>query len=256
MSAGRRGVTTRRSRAGGGAAFPNLAVAGKRETKPESSTGSGTQQKRGKRERGSRGRAGRGSREAGSSRFIQQQGIFSAGLNDDGRHDKANNNIRLGEFSVRSLGRIKKEAGEEEDRLCDEKPLVTYESEWMSDEEADNEELRELLQDGFLVDLKPGKIIPLVLPETEESQFQQLAGEKIKEDVGNGCEPTTATSAPPNKKKKRSNHRLISGSSSEEEKVNMKNRLVMKKREDVEPVLDPTATSSRRAAAIMQKLQQ
>lgn len=53
----------------------------------------------------------------------------------------------------------------------------------------------------FLSDLKPGKIIPLVLPESEETQFLQLVGNKIKKEVVENGESLNISSPPPTKKK-------------------------------------------------------
>lgn len=51
----------------------------------------------------------------------------------------------------------------------------------------------------FLSDLKPGKIIPLVLPETEQEQFQQLV--KEEKNMENGCEPMDTGPLLPTKRK-------------------------------------------------------
>ncbi|VDK69623.1 unnamed protein product, partial [Anisakis simplex] len=77
--------------------LPNLAVAGKRENREQPETsgrGSSKNTKRG-RGRGGGGRGGRGRGGAGNHRdshkhvLIEQVGIFSTGLNDDGRHDRS-----------------------------------------------------------------------------------------------------------------------------------------------------------------------
>lgn len=46
-----------------------------------------------------------------------------------------------------NLGRVKKVDPEHAEKERDVNS-ITYESEWLSDEEADNEELQELLRDG------------------------------------------------------------------------------------------------------------
>lgn len=54
--------------------------------------------------------------------------------------------IAIAEFRTTNLGRVKKvdsEVAKEERNIN----AITYESEWLSDEEFDNEELQELLQD-------------------------------------------------------------------------------------------------------------
>lgn len=57
----------------------------------------------GRREREGRGRRGRiQSKETGRQVFIEQQGIFSSGLNDDGRHDRMKNSISNGKVFLQS----------------------------------------------------------------------------------------------------------------------------------------------------------
>ncbi|VDK77187.1 unnamed protein product [Litomosoides sigmodontis] len=246
MSVGGRGSSSRTSSSRRGhAPLPNLSIAGKRETKCESA---GTQRARrtGKREKEGRGRRGRiQGQETGRQLFIEQQGIFSSGLNDDGRHERVKNSIP-NELRTANPGRVKKLDPEnvknERDINC-----VTYESEWLSDEEADNEELQELLRDGFLSDLKPGKVIPLVLPETEQEQFQQLV--KIEKNVENGCESMDMDCLLPTKKKRKDSQH------SEYEFQKDVKKPQPKELESVSTVLDPTTESSRRAAIIMRKIQ-
>lgn len=50
----------------------------------------------------------------------------------------------------------------------------------------------------FLSDLKPGKLIPLVLPETEQKQFQHLL--KELKNVKNGCDAIDTGPVLPTKK--------------------------------------------------------
>uniref|UniRef100_A0A915PXH3 DNA-directed RNA polymerase III subunit RPC4 n=1 Tax=Setaria digitata TaxID=48799 RepID=A0A915PXH3_9BILA len=245
MSVGGRGSSSRGNiLKRGNVPLPNLSIAGKRETKCEP-TGTRGARRGGKRERGGRGRSGHGnrSRERGRQQFIEQQGIFSSGLNDDGRHD------RTKKFRIANLGRVKKVDPES---VTNERGgnSTTYESEWLSDEEGDNEELRELLRDGFLSDLKPGKVIPLVLPETEQEQFQQLV---IKEEkyTENGGEMDTGSMLP-TKKKKKDNQQLKSECMFEEDIKKPQ----LKALETVNIALNPTETSSQRAAAIIRKIKE
>ncbi|VDO38652.1 unnamed protein product [Onchocerca flexuosa] len=247
MSVGGRGSSSRGSiLKRGHVPLPNLSIAGKRETKCES-TGTRENRRGGRRERGERGRYGRGrGRETGRQLFIEQQGIFSSGLNDDGRHNRIKSSI-TNELRTTNLGRVKKVDSEDakEERNVN---AITYESEWLSDEEFDNEELRELLQDTFLSDLKPGKVIPLVLPETEQEQFHQLI--KEEQNVENGCESMDTSSLSPTKRKKKDNQHFKSECEFEDVKKPQSKEL-----ETNNAILNPTATSSRRAASIMQKIQ-
>uniref|UniRef100_A0A8R1TY94 Uncharacterized protein n=1 Tax=Onchocerca volvulus TaxID=6282 RepID=A0A8R1TY94_ONCVO len=247
MSVGGRGSSSRGSiLKRGHAPLPNLSIAGKRETKCESTGTRGTH-RGGKRERGERGRCGRGrGRETGRQLFIEQQGIFSSGLNDDGRHNRIKNSIS-NEFRTTNLGRVKKvdsEVAKEERNIN----AITYESEWLSDEEFDNEELQELLQDRFLSDLKPGKVIPLVLPETEQEQFYQFI--KKEKNVENGCESMDTSSLSPTKRKIKDSQHFKSECGFEDVK-----KPQLKELGTINAILNPTATSSRRAASIMQKIQ-
>lgn len=58
----------------------------------------------GKRERGGRGRCGRDrGRETGRQLFIEQQGIFSSGLNDDGRYNRTKSSISNGKFLISAI---------------------------------------------------------------------------------------------------------------------------------------------------------
>ncbi|CAG9538164.1 unnamed protein product [Cercopithifilaria johnstoni] len=239
-----RGNTLRR----GHAPLPNLSIAGKRETKCESTGTKGTR-RAGKRERGGRGKYGRNQgRETGRQLFIEQQGIFSSGLNDDGRHKRVKSSIS-NELCTTSLGQVKKVDQEDAKKESDINS-ITYESEWLSDEEADNEELQELLRDGFLSDLKPGKVIPLVLPETEQEQFQQLI--KKEKGVENDCRSMDMNFLLPTKKKRKDNQHLKPECEFEEDVK----KLQLKELETVNTASDPTATSSRRAATIMRKIQE
>ncbi|KAL4003476.1 RNA polymerase III RPC4 family protein [Acanthocheilonema viteae] len=246
MSVGGRGSSSRGNISRRGhAPLPNLSIAGKRETKCES-TGTKETRRAGKRERGGRGRCGHNrGRETGRQHFIEQQGIFSFSLNDDGRHNRVKSNIS-NELRTISLGRVKKVDPEDAKKESDINS-ITYETEWLSDEEADNEELQELLRDGFLSDLKPGKVIPLVLPETEQEQFQQLVKKEI--NVENGCESMDIDSLLPAKKKRKDNQHIKPECEFEEDIKKLREL------ESVNTVLDPTATSSRRAATIMRKIQ-
>ncbi|MFH4976704.1 hypothetical protein AB6A40_003413 [Gnathostoma spinigerum] len=166
------------------AVLPNLAVAGKRENK----IGAVSSSKRGfkpsrDRVRGVRGRAKGG----GIARpaVIEQTGIFSSGLNDDGRHDRAKADAD-NEFGVINLGRsiaggIK---GKDEVSMDLDSSFVapSFESEWLSDEEADNTEMTDLLKYGFIADLKKGDVIPYVLPPSDEPQFASLIRDKVKKE--------------------------------------------------------------------------
>ncbi|KAM3722618.1 DNA-directed RNA polymerase III subunit [Dirofilaria immitis] len=241
MSVGGRGSSSRGRR--GHAPLPNLSIAGKRETKCESTGTRGTR-RGGKRERGGRGRCGR-DRDRGTGRqlFIEQQGIFSSGLNDDGRHNRIKSSVS-NEFHTTNLGRMKKVDPEDVKKERDVN-AITYESEWLSDEEFDSKELQELLRDGFLSDLKPGKVIPLVLPETEQEQFYHLI--KNEASAENGCEPMDTDSLPPTKRKKDS---LKPESEFEDVKKPQSKEL-----KTVNALLNPTVTSSRKAATIMRKIQ-
>ncbi|VDN83827.1 unnamed protein product [Brugia pahangi] len=240
-----RGSILRRGRA----LLPNLSIAGKREAKCGSTETKGTRQGERRRDRGDRGRCGRGrDRETGRQLFIEQQGIFSSGLNDDGRHNKMKSSMS-DELRTTNLGRVKKVNPE---HTTKEKDInsVTYESEWLSDEEADNEELRELLRDGFLSDLKPGKVIPLVLPETEQEQFQILV--KEERNVEDGYESMDTSPLLSAKRKRKNNQNLKQESNFEEDVKTFQ----LKEQDTTHTVLNPTATSSRTAATIMRKIQE
>ncbi|OZC06578.1 hypothetical protein X798_06424 [Onchocerca flexuosa] len=100
----------------------------------------------------------------------------------------------------------------------------------------------------FLSDLKPGKVIPLVLPETEQEQFHQLI--KEEQNVENGCESMDTSSLSPTKRKKKDNQHFKSECEFEDVKKPQSKEL-----ETNNAILNPTATSSRRAASIMQKIQ-
>uniref|UniRef100_A0A0R3RG51 DNA-directed RNA polymerase III subunit RPC4 n=1 Tax=Elaeophora elaphi TaxID=1147741 RepID=A0A0R3RG51_9BILA len=244
MSVGGRGSSSRGSTLRRGhVPLPNLSIAGKRETKCESTGTKGTR-RAGKRERGGRGRCGR---DQGREKpnFIEQQGIFSSGLNDEGRHNRMKNSIS-DELRATNLGRIKKDPEDlKKERNTNS---TTYESEWLSDEEADNKELEALLRDGFLSDLKPGKVIPLVLPETEQEQFQHFI--KKEKNLENGYESMDTNSLPPTKRKRTDGQHLKTECEFEDIK-----KPQLKELETVNTMLNPTATSSRRAATIMQNIQ-
>ncbi|VDN02606.1 unnamed protein product [Thelazia callipaeda] len=220
----------------GQVSLPNLSVAGKREIKCEPVESRGSR-RTGRRER--RGCGGRGSRnrETRKPNLIEQQGIFSWGLNDDSRPKVVRSTIN--ERCSTSAGIVKKKDLE----VIREKDTrnVTCESEWLSDDEAEDEDLRKLLRYQFLADLKPGKVIPLVLPESEETQFQQQIPE---EQESCSSELANLSNSPPVKKRKD----IYLKSECEVVGVN----------KDVKPVQipqNPTRTSSCRAAAIMRQIQ-
>ncbi|EFO24367.1 hypothetical protein LOAG_04113 [Loa loa] len=248
MSVGGRGSSSRGSiLKRGHAPLPNLSIAGKRETKCESTGTKGTR-RGGRRDRGGRGRCGRDrGRETGRQLLIEQQGIFSSGLNDDGRHNRIKSSISS-ELRTTNFGRVKKVDPE---HVTKERDInsITYESEWLSDEEADNEELQDLLRDGFLSDLKPGKVVPLVLPETEQEQFQKL----VKEEKNvNGCEFMDTSPLLPTKRRRKDNQHVKSEYEFEED---VKKLQLKEEPDTVNTVLNPTATSSLRAATIMREIQ-
>ncbi|VDK28399.1 unnamed protein product, partial [Anisakis simplex] len=62
------------------------------------------------------------------------------------------------------------------------KPAKTFEDEWVSDEEADNGDMRDLLKDDFISDLRCGSVMPLVLPLSDEAQFKSLLSRSVKKE--------------------------------------------------------------------------
>ncbi|KHN85527.1 hypothetical protein Tcan_13264 [Toxocara canis] len=241
------------------AALPNLAVAGKRENREQPETSGRGSSKNAKRERG-RG-AGRGGRGRGSGRrdsnkpvFIEQLGIFSSGLNDDGRHDRSKTDD-YNEFSVVNFGRGKRFAKSEHELATTEDDIkpTTFESEWLSDEEADEADLADLLKDNFLSDMKRGTVMPLVLPLSEEPQFEGLISRGVKkEEVEIDAEQIESEAALENgiaSKKKTSRRRIESDSDSGE--LEQKPEKTM-----FEPCKEPIVASSQKVANMLLRLEQ
>ncbi|VDM36808.1 unnamed protein product [Toxocara canis] len=241
------------------AALPNLAVAGKRENREQPETSGRGSSKNAKRERG-RG-AGRGGRGRGSGRrdsnkpvFIEQLGIFSSGLNDDGRHDRSKTDD-YNEFSVVNFGRGKRFAKSEHELATTEDDIkpTTFESEWLSDEEADEADLADLLKDNFLSDMKRGTVMPLVLPLSEEPQFEGLISRGVKkEEVEIDAEQIESEAALENgiaSKKKTSRRRIESDSDSGE--LEQKPEKTM-----FEPCKEPIVASSQKVANKLLRLEQ
>lgn len=238
-------------------ALPNLAVAGKRETRDQPET-SGRRAPRGAKRgrergagRGARGRSG-GNRDANKPVFIEQLGIFSSGLNDDGRHDRSKTDD-YNEFSVVNFGRGKRTGRSDDDsRMSGDIKPTTFENEWLSDEEADNMELADLLKDTFIADLRRGTVMPLVLPFSEEPQFEELVSRGVKkEEIDFDSEQMDAETPSENEvqnEKKKIRRRIESESNSEE--------AVKGEEMKFAPSDEPLVASSQKVASILLRLEQ
>ncbi|GMS91663.1 hypothetical protein PENTCL1PPCAC_13838, partial [Pristionchus entomophagus] len=191
-----------RDMAGRGRSVPNLSLAGMREEKGASNG----QQNRGRgrgRGRGGRGGRGRGGGGGGAGKprqeLIQTMGVFSDGLHAE---DRKKERIKL-EFEGGAHKRIKEETTTIADMT---KSQVTsargYAEMWESEESADEEELKEILNGGFLSDVRSGRVLPLVTPIEEEAQFKGCMAKdeetaKVKKEIMSDEEDEKPRVTPP-----------------------------------------------------------
>ncbi|KAI6244057.1 hypothetical protein M3Y99_00075500 [Aphelenchoides fujianensis] len=184
---------TGRGRGRGGAAkrpvLPNIAAADLRLQHPPNGENAAVGGRGGQRGRGARGGARGG---AAKPQIVQSAGIFAEGVGDGGNEEIVGK-IDGVEGTSRIVG-PDKPAGRRQridSNSTDggDTPAPTFESEWLSDEEADREALEELCQaSDFIADLKKGREIPLVLPVRDNSQFADLVRKPPSEAAGTSAE--------------------------------------------------------------------
>ncbi|KAI6173402.1 hypothetical protein M3Y98_01077500 [Aphelenchoides besseyi] len=192
--------------------LPNLAAAGRRTEKKEEPPLAAPLAERGNR-RGQRGgqRGSRGSNARGrgaKTTVIQSDGIFAQGVGEGGSRTLRSSRQQGQEQIVGkiegvdtitpiaerdSTGKPTRRARIDSDSSeNDGEPSATYESEWISDNEMDQEAMRELCQSDFISDLKKGREAPVVLPTRDNDQFARLVRKpqtsndetkKVKEEV-------------------------------------------------------------------------
>ncbi|CAD6197913.1 unnamed protein product [Caenorhabditis auriculariae] len=190
----------------------------------------------GGRGRGERG--GRGGGRGGGQGLIQTGGIFSEGLSGGVVGAKSKDREVLPTFTV---SKAKQKEAEKEEKKTDETVKACtsfrgYEALWESDEEAEEEELKEILKTGFISDLKRGTQLPLVLPTVDETQFINVMHKSVKEELFSDTEEEKLEKKP------------------DLEKIDKKKKALLEAFQEEEA--NPTLRYSRQAAAALRKINQ
>ncbi|VDN52553.1 unnamed protein product [Dracunculus medinensis] len=161
--------------------LPNLAAAGVREVRSDTAPNERSRNtyiaNRGKRRSNDRNSF---SRPKKKPIYIEQQGIFSEGLNDGGKNLRAKTITSDGIFITR-IDRENK-ADDDGQRINSSCDALTYGGDWLEDNADDRETLEGLLADVFISDLQPGTVMPDVLPTCDEIHFQPLKYKDIKKE--------------------------------------------------------------------------